>query len=92
MFQIKLTPTAGQNLCDLHPEVRKQLKAALKILGSHPYQGKQLRDKLGSFRSLRIKRYRAIYLIDMTNKQVIIVAIGHRRDIYEINTNMMIEL
>ncbi len=60
MYRVKLTPTAGRILNNLHPTVKKQLKSALKKLYENPYFGKELRDELVNFRSLRMKRYRAI--------------------------------
>ena len=50
--------------------------------------GKALQDKLIDFRSLKMKRYCAIYQSDDQNKTVIIYAIGHRGDIYEIITEL----
>jgi mRNA interferase RelE/StbE len=75
----------------LHPTVKKQLKSILKELYKNPYLGKELRDKLIDFRSLKMKGYRAIYQIDNRNKKAIVYAIGHRRDIYETVTKLVTE-
>jgi len=88
MYKINLTPTATQSFNDLHPEVRNQLKIALKALKQNPYSGKQLREELILFHSFKIKRYRIIYRVDDISQIVIIVALGHRRDIYEIATKL----
>ena len=48
----------------------------------HHY-GKPLRRSLAGHRRLRVANYRVIYRIDEAQKTVYIVAIGHRRDIYE---------
>jgi len=80
MYRVKLTPTAGRMFNSLHPMV-KQLKSTLKELYEKPYLGKGLRDELINFRSLKMKRHRAIYQIDNRNKEAIIYAIGHRRDV-----------
>ncbi len=84
MYRVKLTPTADRMFNSLHPTVKKQLKSILKKLYENPYLGKELRDELINFRSLKMKRYRTIYQIDDHNKTIIVYAIGHRRDIYEI--------
>ena len=89
MFKIKLTPTASLAFNSLHPETRKQLKNALNILKENPYSGKQLREELNFFRSLKIKRYRVIYQINDNFEYIVIIAIGHRRDIYEIATKLL---
>ena len=45
--------------------------------------GKPLRYNLKLYRSLRIGNYRVIYTIEQENHIVIIVAIKHRRYVYE---------
>ncbi len=89
MFKIKLTPTAIHSFHRLHPEIKKQLKDALSTLKDNPYSGKQLREELNFFRSFKIKRYRVIYQVDEDLKHIIVVALGHRRDIYEIATKLL---
>jgi len=49
--------------------------------------GKPLRKSLIGFRKLRVGDYRVIFEIDGEN--VIIWAIGHRRDIYDIATKRL---
>lgn len=45
--------------------------------------GKPLRYSLKGHRRLRVSDYRIVYRIDVTDKTVIIIAIMHRKDIYE---------
>lgn len=45
--------------------------------------GKPLRYSLKGHRRLRVGDYRIVYRIDVENNKVIIVAIKHRKDIYE---------
>lgn len=89
MFKIKLTPTATHSFHRLHPEVKKQFKDALIALKGNPYYGKQLREELNFFRSFKIKRYRVIYQVDDNLKHIVVVALGHRRDIYEVATKLL---
>ena len=91
MYSVKLTPTASRTFKRLHPAIRKQLKEIFKKLYENPYLGKALRNELVNFRSLKMKRYRVIYQIDNRNKEAIIYAIGHRRDIYEIITEFVVD-
>jgi len=88
MYRVKLTPTAIRFFKNLHPEVRKQLKTALNILKDNPYSGKQLREELSFFRTLKIKRYRIIYQANDNLRHIIVVALGHRRDIYKVTTKL----
>lgn len=89
MYRVKLTPSASTMFSNLNPETRKQLKSILKELYKDPYLGKKLQNELIGFRSLKMKRYRAIYQIDTQKKMVVIYAIGHRRSIYEIVTSFV---
>ena len=59
-------------------------KAIETRLTSDPvYFGKPLRYSLSGHRRLRVGNYRIVYRIDIDNKQVIISAIKHRKDVYE---------
>jgi len=89
MYRVKLTTSAAETFNSLPPEVKKQIKAALKELYKTPHLGKSLQNELASFRSLKIKRFRCIYQIDDRTKTLIVYAIGHRRDIYEVITELI---
>lgn len=89
MVRVKLTATAAEMLNNLHPDIKKQLKTILKELYKSPYMGKSLRNELVGFRSLKMKRYRIVYQMDDGCKTVIVYAIGHRRDIYEVITELV---
>ncbi len=45
--------------------------------------GKPLRYSLKGHRRLRVSDYRIVYKIDSENHTVIIIAIKHRRDVYD---------
>ena len=45
--------------------------------------GKPLRYSLKGHRRLRVSDYRVVYRIDTSTQTVIIVAIKHRKDVYE---------
>jgi len=90
MYRIKLTPTAIRSFSDLHPAVvKKQFKTALNALKDNPYSGKLLREELDLFRTFKIKRYRIIYQVNDNLRHIIVVALGHRRDVYEVTTKLL---
>ena len=68
----------------LNPETRKNIRTGLKELNENPYLGKPLQNELALFRSLKLKRFRVVYRIDDVNTRVVVYAIGHRKDIYEV--------
>ncbi len=88
-FQVKLAATAAEMFGRLHPDNRKNIKSGLKGLAENPYIGKPLQNELAPFRSLKLKRFRIIYRIDEGNTRVVVVAIGHRKDIYEVILQML---
>lgn len=66
----------------MHPDLKKKIRASLKIVLSEPYSGKALMDELSRLRSLRVRFFRIIYRI-REPEQIELVAIGPRERIYE---------
>ena len=64
-WKMQFTPEAARLLSKIHPENKKYIKKALKELRQNPYTGKDLQEELFGFKSLRIKKYRIIYIIIM---------------------------
>jgi mRNA-degrading endonuclease RelE of RelBE toxin-antitoxin system len=59
-------------------------KAIEKKLTLHPIEfGKPLQYSYRGHRCLCVADYRVIYRVDVPKKSVFIVAIGHRKDIYD---------
>ncbi|MCP3931819.1 MAG: type II toxin-antitoxin system RelE/ParE family toxin [Bacteroidetes bacterium] len=83
LYQIKITSSVNEIGQKFSPIIKKAAKAALKELAENPNLGKELQEELSGFRSYRFMRYRIIYKVDALEKIIIIWAIGHRRDIYE---------
>jgi len=66
---------------DLHPFLKKRIRAALAEIVANPEGGKPLKEELAGLRSYRTGRYRIIYRL--SRKNVEIVAVGPRKHIYE---------
>jgi len=59
-------------------------KAIEKKLGTNPIEfGKPLQYSLKGLRRLRVGDYRVIFQIHQDHQFVLIVKIGHRREVYE---------
>ena len=67
---------------NMHPHLKKKIKASLQTILSDPYSGKALKDELFGLRSCRVSRFRIIYRI-CDEKLIEIIAIGPRENIYE---------
>jgi mRNA interferase RelE/StbE len=87
-FKVFLHPKAAKALEKLDANTKARIKEALKELAGNPEKvGKQL--KLSDFWSLRIGDYRAIYEIDRNKNQVVVIFIGHRKNVYDDFTKML---
>ena len=82
-LKIKFTPEAAKLLTKLHPEIKKMIKAGLKVLQRNPDLGGDLQEELSGFKSYKIRRYRILYKIAEEEKIIQIYYLGHRRDVYE---------
>ena len=80
-YRILLHPKANAFLKSAEGDIRDRIIEKLHILDSNPEKGEKL--KYSDFWRLRIGDYRAIYEIDYSNKQVIVLFIGHRKDVYD---------
>lgn len=74
-----------ENLNKKNKELMKELMQKVKKLYGTPYSGKPLKYRLSNYRSLRVKgKYRLIYMVDENEREVTLVAFGHREDIYKL--------
>jgi len=67
----------------LDPSIRKIIKKAIESLAANPAKGKPLAYYLADLHSLRTSDYRIIYRIREKELIIIVVAVGHRREIYK---------
>jgi len=81
--RIDILPSAQRELAALPVKDRKQVDKRIRGLGRAPRPpgGKALQGQKGLFR-LRVRRYRVIYQIRDDVLVVIVVKVGHRRDVY----------
>ncbi|MBU7011691.1 MAG: type II toxin-antitoxin system RelE/ParE family toxin [Theionarchaea archaeon] len=80
-YSILLHPKANIFLDKLDQEMRKRIRKKLEELQEYPERGNHLRYSV--FWSLRVGDYRIIYEIDKKEQKVIILFIGHRKDVYD---------
>ncbi len=60
----------------------KRVAKALDELEHDPFQGKALKGELKGLYSYRVGSYRVVYRIYRDKLIIIVIDIGHRRDIY----------
>jgi mRNA interferase RelE/StbE len=66
----------------LHPDIKRKLRTAFRVIAVDAYAGKALTQELDGLRSYRVSRFRIIYRIKQ-EKQIEIIAVGPRERIYE---------
>ena len=85
-FRIELDPRTSRELKKLfykNPSIKPLLIKAIDSLVLLPFQGKALKgDKSGCY-SLRKGDYRIIYEIYPYQKVILVIRVGHRRDVYK---------
>lgn len=83
MYSIKLTQIASVFISKLDSKSQKQIIEKIELLKTEPLKaGKSLKGNLQNYRSIRSvgQRYRIIYQVKETEVEVIVVAVGIRRD------------
>ncbi len=80
-YQILLHPKAHAFLESVDADLRGRIRDRLLILGTEPKKGTRL--KHSEYWRLRIGDYRAIYEIDHGTERVLILYLGHRKDVYD---------
>lgn len=81
--RILYTREAKRNIDKLDPSVRKLVRKAVESLAREPERGKPLSHELAGLRSLRISDYRIVYRAKGGELVVLVVAVGHRREVYK---------
>jgi mRNA interferase RelE/StbE len=83
LYQAVVPPDVAEALAHLAPGLKRSVKAALRALAGDPSIGEPLHGELADCRKYRVRRYRIVYRIDRPSRQVRVLAVGHRRSIYD---------
>ena len=82
-YRVTLSPTAARQLRGFDPQVRRRVQAAVDLLADdpRPLSAKRLVGGAGEWR-VRTGDYRIVYEVEDDRLLVLVVAMGHRRDVY----------
>lgn len=85
MYKIEYVDSVKEDLSTISKSHKLQIRKAIeKKLATNPIEfGKPLQYSLKGLRRLRVGDYRVIFQIEEEHKTVLIVKIGHRREVYE---------
>lgn len=76
--------SAKKELEKLDKSIKIQVIKKIRELDDNIELGKPLRNFLKNLRSLHVGDYRVIYTIKEEDKKIIIIKIGHRRNVYSV--------
>ncbi len=81
-YRIEVRPSAARTLRKLDPSVRPRIQGAIALLAENPRPpaSRPLRGRPGY--RVRVGDYRIIYVVADDLLLVVVVALGHRRDVY----------
>jgi len=82
-YRILFTKEAKKNIQKLDPSIMKIVRKAIESLAVNPGKGKPLAYELAGLRSLRTSDYRIIYRIKEKELLIIVIALGHRKEVYK---------
>lgn len=82
-WEVKYTPSAAKAIRLLDPQVRARVRAAIEVLRDDPLRGKPLQLTLQGLRSWRTGDWRIVYRVVEQRLEILVVAVGHRRDVYD---------
>jgi mRNA interferase RelE/StbE len=82
-YKIEVTPAARRALESLPKKVVKQIDRRILALAENPYPSgcKKLNGVEGLHR-IRVGDYRILYIVETDRLVIVIVTIGHRREVY----------
>lgn len=83
-YQIELTRAARRALDSLPTKLQKQIDRQILALAKNPYPpgSKKLKNDVEGLHRIRVGDYRILYIVETHRLVIVIVTIGHRREVY----------
>jgi mRNA interferase RelE/StbE len=67
----------------LHPDLKRSVKAAIRGIATDPECREPFLRELDGLWKYRVRRFRIVYAIDRKRRVIRLMAVGHRRHVYE---------
>ena len=81
-YTIAILRHAQKELAELPSEVYTRVRDAIRKLGEEPHPPGYIKLSGREGFRIRVGNYRIIYEIDVAQRKLIVMHIGHRRDVY----------
>ena len=82
-FELDRSPHVAEVLRHLSPDIKRPVKAALRAIRADPSVGAPLERELKGLWRFRVRRFRIVYAVDRSRRTVRVMAVAHRRQIYD---------
>lgn len=82
-YRLIIRSAPSEVIRHLPPSVKRPVRSAIRLLAADPSIGEKLHGELEGFWKYRVNRYRLVYRVRARNRIIELMAIGHRRSIYE---------
>lgn len=83
-MNVRFVKSAEKELTSLDNQLAKRILSKIKLLSSDPYGQNSQKLEGGKGYRIRIGEYRVVYVINKEDKMVLVIKIGHRREIYKV--------
>ncbi len=81
-YKIEFRPKARKQLKSLDSVAQKRIQGAIELLKTNPIPPNAKKLKGRSDYRIRVGEYRVIYALKAGKLLILVIAIGHRRDVY----------
>jgi mRNA interferase RelE/StbE len=82
-FRPDIPPHVADVIRSLHPDLKQLIKSAIRAIDVNPEYGEPLKRELDGLRKYRVRRFRIVYAVDHKRRVMRLMAVGHRRSVYE---------
>jgi len=82
-FRPDIPPHVAEVIRSLHPDLKRSIKGAVRGIATDPECGAPLLRELDGLWKYRVRRFRIVYAIDRKRRVIRLMAVGHRRHVYE---------
>lgn len=82
-FRPDIPPHVAAVIRSLHSDLKRSIKSAVRAIATDPECGEPLLRELDGLWKYRVRRFRIVYAIDRKARLIRLMAVGHRRHVYE---------
>ena len=82
-YRAAIAPMVADRIRHFPPDVKRSIREAIREICADPQCGAALKRELQGYLKYTVRRYRIVYRVDRAASTVNVLAIGHRRTIYE---------